>query len=344
MAAVDFSKVVELCEKAVAASRSHREASAADYFGAAALAARALELPADSLIHAFLGVEQVVMLEAQADLAGQQSAGQSELKDRRLSILDAVLPVLLRRRAACMVSHAGRSVAEHAFALAYSETEGKVSTPVLPYPPTESELRGRSAFLYYETYLTAAQRALTANPEVETGQGARDLLRERLRTYYDFGASALDLLLTVGQYLMAQLQLSDPRRPAEIHLLQTLRVNEEGLTAMLPLTANLVASWQRLKSSGILATRDIGGQYTKMENNYARMLTESAAKATKLGLRTCALASCTAREVHVSHFKRCAGCKAVVYCSKPHQLADWPAHKAACKAARKAAADSTQTA
>jgi len=62
----------------------------------------------------------------------------------------------------------------------------------------------------------------------------------------------------------------------------------------------------------------------------------AAASAPEL-LRCCALASCGAKEAHEKHFSRCAACKAVVYCSKTCQLADWPAHKKACKAARKAA-------
>ena len=33
-----------------------------------------------------------------------------------------------------------------------------------------------------------------------------------------------------------------------------------------------------------------------------------------------------------------ASCRGVVYCCREHQVSDWPAHKAACKAARKAAA------
>jgi len=63
---------------------------------------------------------------------------------------------------------------------------------------------------------------------------------------------------------------------------------------------------------------------------------ESAASAPELR-RSCELASCGAKEAHVKHFSRCSACKAVVYCSKDCQLADWPGHKKACKAARKAA-------
>ena len=53
-------------------------------------------------------------------------------------------------------------------------------------------------------------------------------------------------------------------------------------------------------------------------------------------LRACALASCAAREAHEAQFKKCAACLTVSYCCREHQLTDWPAHKAACKAARKA--------
>ena len=62
------------------------------------------------------------------------------------------------------------------------------------------------------------------------------------------------------------------------------------------------------------------------------------AREARRGLRSCELASCGAKEAHVDHFKRCGACWAVVYCCREHQLEDWPAHKAACKAARKAAA------
>jgi hypothetical protein len=69
----------------------------------------------------------------------------------------------------------------------------------------------------------------------------------------------------------------------------------------------------------------------------ARAIDTAAATAAARGLHFCALHSCGAQEVHASHFKRCSACSAVVYCCKEHQVQDWPAHKAACRAARKAA-------
>jgi hypothetical protein len=70
-----------------------------------------------------------------------------------------------------------------------------------------------------------------------------------------------------------------------------------------------------------------------------KIVAAAAASCAAAGLRTCALTGCKAREAHVAHFKRCAARGTVVYCCKDHQMADWKAHKPACKAARKAAAE-----
>ena len=78
-------------------------------------------------------------------------------------------------------------------------------------------------------------------------------------------------------------------------------------------------------------------QSVKRQLGSKRKENAAAARAPEL-LRCCQLASCGAKEAHVSLFSRCAACKTVVYCSREHQVADWPSHKKACKAARKAAA------
>ena len=44
-------------------------------------------------------------------------------------------------------------------------------------------------------------------------------------------------------------------------------------------------------------------------------------------LKSCARAGCDVRETRVTEFKRCGGCKEVVYCGQACQKADWPAHK-----------------
>jgi hypothetical protein len=104
------------------------------------------------------------------------------------------------------------------------------------------------------------------------------------------------------------------------------------------LAQQLAAAWQRLDASGVLQTRRSIVDPEKLNNSapgLRNLVTQCAAAP---GLRTCALGGCGAKEAHPSHFKSCGACKTVCYCCKEHQVEDWPAHKAACKEARSAAA------
>ena len=98
-------------------------------------------------------------------------------------------------------------------------------------------------------------------------------------------------------------------------------------------------AWRRVERSGAVAMHMLGAE-PDPANCIGVTLAAAATEAAERGTHECALAGCASQEVHVSQFKRCGACKAVVYCCKEHQVADWPAHKVACKAARKAAASS----
>ena len=95
-------------------------------------------------------------------------------------------------------------------------------------------------------------------------------------------------------------------------------------------------AWRRVDRSGAVAMRMLGGE-PDPASCIGVALAAAAAESALRGTRECALAGCAAKEVHVAQFKRCGACQQVFYCCKEHQQADWPAHKAACKAARKAA-------
>ena len=101
--------------------------------------------------------------------------------------------------------------------------------------------------------------------------------------------------------------------------------------------ARVLDAWRDLERSGLLDQMRIEEtrQFSKRLGN--TMKEKRTAKEARVPLRSCELPSCGAREEHVAHFKKCAACGGVVYCSKAHQAEHWPAHKAACKAARKAA-------
>ena len=51
------------------------------------------------------------------------------------------------------------------------------------------------------------------------------------------------------------------------------------------------------------------------------------AEAKSYVLKTCSRDDCATREVRVAEFKRCGGCKEVVYCGQACQKEAWPGHK-----------------
>ena len=103
----------------------------------------------------------------------------------------------------------------------------------------------------------------------------------------------------------------------------------------------LAAALGRLNESGVIEERGMEGEALAVVRSC--QVTEAKAQAEKVAPGRQLCAHCGAREVHAAHFKRCSACKAVVFCSKDCQLANWPAHKAACKATRKAAADAASS-
>ena len=101
----------------------------------------------------------------------------------------------------------------------------------------------------------------------------------------------------------------------------------------------LFALWQRFARSGVLQDRGIDAGAARVFSVASATNAAREARLAAATLRCCSLRSCGARELHPGHYKQCGACKTVAYCCREHQLEDWPAHKAACKAARKAAAE-----
>jgi hypothetical protein len=78
-------------------------------------------------------------------------------------------------------------------------------------------------------------------------------------------------------------------------------------------------------------------EYQNVEQSMSNFFARYQRRQEKLGLRTCGNAGCGAVEAHVGEFRTCSACKAAWYCRPECQRAAWPAHKAECKAARRAA-------
>jgi hypothetical protein len=101
--------------------------------------------------------------------------------------------------------------------------------------------------------------------------------------------------------------------------------------------ARILTAWRRLQNSAVLQRRGFLQLVRSNDAFMAHVAATAAATAAVRGLHFCALRTCGTQEVHASQFKRCSACLGVVYCCKEHQVQDWPAHKAACRAARKVA-------
>ena len=334
MADVDLSAVLALVTKAEEWSNSGYHARAAEYYSAAVDAARTLPQPPDSLMVACLQAHHALesFLHSCSEVLPRGSPEKLRVLRVAMAIRDAVASTLQRRRAADTLFSAWASSAEAEFALAFDRLLGGNCNNV---------------FLFvYDVFMQVAGGGLTMQSALwnyttpRNGLAAAEfpeLAPTQQRARFDFAADALDLM-TQATRLTVLL-------PQESILVERVLEHEcaGDFRALAPSSERikLAQAWQRLLHSGMLQQRHVEERVGAARRRMRDLQAAADAEAFEQGLRTCALASCGAREAHVSHFGRCTGCKLVVYCCKAHHVADWPAHKKACKAARTASARKT---
>ena len=151
-----------------------------------------------------------------------------------------------------------------------------------------------------------------------------------------FERAAEDVVAAAG--FLATLQEGDAAKPKFSVVAALLQMIAKGYAPVAsPAWRAAVAAHRTLERNCRLSSAEESASAKKSAQAEAQMRdvdAASAAAAAAATLRTCALASCGAREAHAAHVKVCAGCRRAVYCCREHQAADWRAHKAACKAAR----------
>jgi hypothetical protein len=331
MSALDVSAVVALANKATVLHEQGAYARAAELYARAAAAAQALGAR-DCLVVAALQIEQAScwVLQSRSPLVATP-ADAASMHDAAMALLPAAMATLLRRRAAGTLLPGTCAPHEEAWERARLTHELKLNAasddecdPVL-CTIDASMLAALAMRVGYKTYLCCAQMMVV---RVYVRHAAAEM-----RADVAFVCDALNMMTQ----LQRPLALVAVRFAAETNLLQTLQsllehryvsaIDDAGV-------AQLLAARGRVERSGVLHARNIAQAAALMARNDERVAAVTAAALAAKGLRFCALDSCGAREVHVSHFKLCGTCKAVVYCSKEHQAAHWRQHKAACKAAR----------
>ena len=320
-----LARVEALSAKAEGLAGKGHALRAAENFGRAAEAARALG--ADNFVALHMELRQGNML------GGYAMASQDDTADLRIRAGAC--------RAECIALLSGAVEALERRRLAGTLQEGKCAA-------------------FEEAWLTASVLRLEAVPAAFAASWAA------LVGYEQFMRAAVTLsriLLNAGPFAVecsyeqfqsfaylvvhAAEMMQQPRRHGDVLLehewdFSAALRNTVALGSANGLDARLVqllaAASQRLQRSGVLQARRIE-QSTRFDAPAVHAFHLALQKSmTAPGLRSCALPGCGAKEAHPTHFKSCAACRAVVYCCREHQVAGWPGHKKACKAARKAAA------
>jgi len=344
-AALNISAIVSLSVAAQELLLKGRFARSAEKFALAAEAARALGAP-DCLVVAHAQARRPRCLAPRAPGAltcrrGAQlrqaemllSAADLETPERKyalrhrvfMELLPPLMAVLERRRCADTLLYGKCAPHEMEWSSQYvAASPGRCSA-------TDNALFGQ--YVGYEAYLLVTRIALHWL-YVGCHQPSAFALPTPAQTQqiFCFAATALDLmsaprLLTNLSIYYEVLFLTQVQET--VQACQT-RFSREDLEVMM-------AALGRLTDSGVIEDRRLELAAPNTVRLVQQLNAKAEAEKEAPGLRSCA--HCSARELHVAQFKRCSACKAVVFCSKDCQLANWPAHKAACKAARKAAAD-----
>ncbi len=237
-------------------------------------------------------------------------------------LLAAVMPPLQRRKAARTLLPGGCRAHEEAFDAAQRLHIAPRLTDADADPSRFAPLLG------YNCFLSAGKLAFVRCVYFPPPEAAL------LAAHVSFFCDALEL--------MAQPRNFDARSWTDAESVLTGQVQHEAgmghIRADNEHGARMLAAWARLQRSGVLEERGIAHGVKSMVRGQRAAEAAGTAAAAAKGLHACALSACAARELNAGQHKKCSACRTVGYCSKAHQVQDWPQHKAACKAARAAAA------
>ena len=328
----DLSRVMALTLKGYELGKKGHNARAAEkYRLAAEEVEKALPEP-DCLVTCALRNEQLeALLRHATNSAAPPADADDALREAFLRLQPSVTAVLNRRKAAgTLLPGSCRAVEEtfHMALMRHSMELGGNSQAM-----AAASAAAMAPYVGVETYVrVACFMAYMLNGNIKQKRLPFELSDEQKHAAYLFVASAVDLMTrprSLDSWLAGEPELVSQIR----RLIPKVSDLDE------PATKKLCTAWQRALRSGVLSARGIDEGIEQTDQLNARIRARVDEEVASGRLQQCALAGCAAREAHASHFKRCGACRAVCYCCREHQLEDWPSHKAACKAARKAAAD-----
>ena len=347
MATPNMAGSLGLYKAAQELSSKGRFARAAEKHGGAAAAA-AQELKAeDCLVVAYLRAAQAETLICHSWAPTLTVAERDEARQTVTSVLlPQCVSTLTRRKAAGTLLPGSCRAAEVAWVRATVERK-LLAQGGLPAEVSSALAEASAPLLGLEAYWLAAGVIL----DMLFVMKPHSISREMQLSHAAFVAAAFELMAqprelpcvkwVVGVIVNNSVNNAKLPSQAEQILAQKARRTFQNVYIRTYLDGEALSlmadAWRRVECSGGIAMRMLDIKSDRA-NSVIGGLETAAAEAAVRGLRDCAMASCAATEVHVSQFKRCSACQQAFYCCREHQVEDWPAHKAACKAARKAAA------
>jgi hypothetical protein len=333
MAAPDFSAAWALNVKAGGLFRAGHVARSNEYMSRALAAAQAVGEP-DCLIVAELQVASASALDDAAVVVTDAARRADLLRTAFEQLFAAVATLQRRRTAGTLLAGACRPAEE-----AWHEQSWVLMTTAWTERVPDGEAAANAAkkvapLVGYDLLLRVANLMLFVSERLRLENVPITL--EQLRFVLLFVADAVELM-------------SQPRAheelplPMEGHFAGNVKAVVSMTKVFLRLdefaTRLVMECLDRLERSGVPERRGFAAVRDRCIRDKKTAEKAAAAAAAAPGLRTCSLASCGAREQHPKHFRPCSACRIPVYCCKECQVVDWPSHKAACKAARKAATE-----
>ena len=302
-------------------------ARAADKVGEAATAMDALDCEPDNLVAVLLRAKRLSDLLAAAYDTGFEPAGRrAAVRQDALLELPRAITALRRREAARTLLRGRCRALEEAFHCAMELEHFKSCG--LPLPK-QHKVDVVASLVGYYAFMVVAEAACCYFLNVVYREQLDEAETALTCDLMVFVASALD-------YIHSGVMVRRESFCAEGDVARMVRKALEE-DRVLPLDTDagrkLCSAWRRLKRSGELTGPRLTG-WKELEDAVKTPHPLHISAATLY----CEMPECGAPEMRAGAFKKCGACKKALYCCKEHQVDDWPRHKAACKAARAAAA------
>lgn len=302
---------------------------------AAAAAQLSTDAQDNSLIHAFLRYSQMSTMQSTNSDTTMDGPCTSTLRGLYAELLQPTMAAMLRRMGAGTLLLPTRVEAEW-----FDKYES--CRAMFDGAPSANQ-SDEGTFRVYLTFLHTASMGWH-NLMI----GLRDISVESEAKIFEFMAAALDLIgQTTGEdgspaLLFARDGSSPPAHDIEVGLCMMVT---PSMLEIFPagVVQPLLTACERLKASPALRFRGFAERADqlsdggRLDKGLLKPWAPRRPQQQQPQPRACHFSACDAAPAAApaKSLKRCGGCNAVFYCCKEHQLADWSAHKAACKAARK---------